>query len=361
MRAADVDFSLLPEVITEVQEHAGELEHDLHRLVTSPESQDLLSSAFRHMHTIKGDFGYCNAQPIVDFIHQLEGVMQSLRSRVFRCTPLIAEAIIQNMDQVLLMMEILASTHQFDPKPRTALGKLIGDLASAGSQEAADQAARHILLALNDEALGERGHGYVMPMPAAPESVTRALALGQALAEALEARHPKWRNRAAQQKNLILALNREYLYPVDPDVLEIAVYWHDVALLALPDSVLENPPDEKSAQWPAYANHPQLAADWLQKVAPDCQESMQIICQHHLWFNGAGIQALPYPLPPHPGALMLACADIFADRVAGLAGEDYRRAILRTVLDVSAGFETRFDSALIGAYEVVARRLIGNP
>src|SRR5476649_2270274 len=114
MLATDVDFSLLPEVVAEVQEHMPGLERDLHRLVQTPDSSDLLASAFRHMHTIKGDFGYCRATPIIEFIHNLEGVLQSLRERKFQCSALIAEALVQSMDQVLLMMETLVQTQQFD-------------------------------------------------------------------------------------------------------------------------------------------------------------------------------------------------------------------------------------------------------
>lgn len=358
MPAADVDFSLLPEVITEVQEHTGELEQDLHRLVQNPDSHDLLSSAFRHMHTIKGDFGYCNAMPIVEFIHQLESVMQSLRSRTYRCSPLIAEALIQSMDQVQAMMEILAKTHHYDPTPRGALTSLIQTLGQALDQAEADQVARHILLAANDEHLGERASGSVISLPASPDSITRALALGKELSTALASRYPPWRDRAYLQNKLIQSLNRYYLYPVDSDVLEIAVNWHDVGLLSCPDSCFESPPDEKSTLWSRYTRHPEQAAAWLQTIAPDCHEAAQIIRQHHFWFNGAGIAAPQYPSPPHSGAMMLACADIFFDRVAGFSGEEYRRGVLRALFDVNAGFETRFDGALISAFESVARQLV---
>ncbi len=357
MRTADVDFSLLPEVIAEVQEHMPELERDLHRLVQTPDSADLLGSAFRHMHTIKGDFGYCRATPIIEFIHHLEGVLQSLRNRTFQCSALVAEALVQSMDQVQLMMETLEQTRQFDAKPRGAMIGLIQQLAQALNQQDADQAARYILLAAHDKNLGEAGQGGASAQPASADSIARALGQGKLLSNALVMRQPRWRGRVAQQCALILALNQQYLHPTQVDVLTIAVYWHDVGLLAGPDTFLQSPPTPNSADWSAYATHPEQAAAWLLAIAPDCTEAAQIICQHHQWVNGAGIATPAYDASPHQGALMLACADLMFERVAGLQGEEYQRGVLRTLFDVSAGFETRFDAALINAFEAVAHGL----
>lgn len=357
MYAEEVDFSILTEVLIEVQEHLGELERDLHRLVQEPSSTDLLSSAFRHMHTIKGDFGYCHAAPIVEFVHHMEGVLQSLRERKFQCSALVAEALVQSMDQVQSMMETLSRSKRFDNVPRGVLTGHIKQLGQSRGQEAADQAARQVLLAVHDEFLGERDAGPADAPPVSAESIVRATALGEQLAQALAIRMPSWKNRIHQQRSLVLALNEHYPIPTSPETLTIAVYWHDVGLLAAPDSFLQTPAHPKSPEWQAYAAHPERAASWLLSVAPDCTEAAQIIRQHHLWANGAGIAALAYSLPPHQGAMMLACADMLHDQVAGLSGEEYRRGVLRTLFEVTGGLETRFDAALINAFESVAHGL----
>ena len=357
MYAENVDFSILPEVLIEVQEHLGELERDLHHLVQEPGATDLLSSAFRHMHTIKGDFGYCHAVPISEFVHQLEGVLQSLRERKFQCSALVAEALVQSMDQVQSMMETLVHSKRFDDVPRGVLTGYIKQLAQARGQEMADQAARQVLLTVHDEFLGERGASQASTSTVTPESITRATALGEQLAQALAGRMPSWTKRVQQQRDFVLALNKHYPNPVAPEILTIASYWHDVGLLAAPDAQLQSPPTPKSPDWKTYATHPERAASWLLSVAPDCSEAAQIIRQHHLWLNGAGIAAPDYALPPHQGALMLACADLLHEHTAGLSGEEYRRGVLRTLFDVTGGLETRFDATLINAFESVAHHL----
>jgi HPt (histidine-containing phosphotransfer) domain-containing protein len=357
MTAADVDFSLLPDVLTEVREHLPALEQDLHRLVGNPDAADLLASAFRHVHTIKGDFGYCHATPIMDFVHKLESVLQTLRDRRYQCSALVAEALLQSMDQVTAMSDVLARTGEFDTTSRDALIALIEQLAAASEQDEADQLSRRILMLAHGEWLAEPL--AVKPPVARPsdESIQRALAMGEQLASALAQRIPNWRGRTLMQGKLVLAMNERHVRAVDATALRIAVLWHDVGLLSLSDTALRKAPTPKSVNWQAYAAHPERAATWLLSIAPDCAEAAQIIRQHHLWHNGTGLPALGYPLPPHPGAQMLACADLLHDRVAGLHGEDYRRGVLRAVFDVNGGLETQFDAAVINAFQAVARDL----
>lgn len=354
MEQADVDYEILPEVFGEVLEHLPALESDLHHLVKNPTSDDLLASAFRHMHTIKGDFGYCRATPIMEFVHLLEGVMQGLRGRVYQCSALVAEALIQSMDHVQSMMEILIQTHQFDTTPRDTFKQLIMYLAQARDQESADQAARNILLASHDIHFGEPELPDFAPA-ASTNSIHQALALGQQLSLALAQRHTSWQKRTAFQRALVLALNEQYFRPTHPDILTLAMYWHDVGLLALPDTLLLNPPQPKTEDWARYAEHPEQAAQWLLACAPDCTEAAQIIRQHHSWVDGTGIQSSTYKSSPHQGAQMLSCADLLFDLVGNLKGDDYRRGMLRALFEVNGGLETRFDAQLINAFAAVAQ------
>lgn len=354
--ANEVDFSLLPDVIVEVQEHLPQIEHEIHRLVQAPESFDLLASIFRRMHTIKGDFSYCRATPISDFVHQLEGVLQGLRDRQFVCSALVAEALIQSLDQVSAMMQTLEETEEFDQLSRKTLTDLLQQLGKATTQSSADQISRHILLSIHDADLGELRSGFNPTPPASPANIARALDLGEQLAAALGLRYPLWGARAAHQRSVVMALNQQYRKPCNSDALAIATLWHDVGLLGCDDNMLQNPPTPKSPEWPEYASHPERAAAWLLAVAPDCTEAAQIIRQHHLWVNGLGIIPAPaYPMPPHPGALMLACADLLYDRVAGLRGDEYRRGVLRALFEINGGLESQFDAALINAFAAVAK------
>jgi len=354
MEIADIEFSLWPDVLTEVSEHLPELERDLHRLVQQPQSPELLSSAFRHLHTIKGDFGYCRANVIMNYVHKMEGVLQSLREGRFLCSPFIAEALLQSMDQVPEMMESVTRTRQYDGKSRDTLVALIEQLAQATTQEQADQIARHILLSAHGAYFEEPVSVVQTPAPS-PESYARALALGEQLTAALVARQPGWAGRAEMQLDLVTRLNGQYRQQVRAESLKLAVYWHDVGMLQLPDRLWLAAPKPKTDDWASYAQHPGAAVNWLLAIAPDCTEAAQIIRQHHQWVNGFGIRAEEYEGAPHPGAMMLACADLLHERVVGLRGEDYRRGVLRAVFDVNGGLDSRFDASVINAFQAISR------
>lgn len=358
MDEAGIDFELLPDVIDEVKDHLPLLEHDLHRLVLSPSNAELLASAFRHMHTIKGDFAYCRATRTMEFVHQLEGILQSLRAHAFNCSALVAEALLQSLDQVADMMQGLVQGREFEVARQETLVELIQQLAAATGQMDADDAARRILLAAHTEWIEAPGAEAEPLLPAVPASYARALAQGKLLAEALEERCPTWSGRAALQLNLVLALNRQYHKPCHVESLTLAVYWHDLGLLAVPDRVLQAFPTWKSPDWPIYCVHPERSASWLLEVAPDAQDAAQMIRQHHQWANGAGFPPSADKRPPSSGAMMLACADLLHERVAGLQGEDYRRGILRAVFDVNGGLDNRFDAQVINAFQNIARDLM---
>ncbi|QDQ28881.1 hypothetical protein FNU76_22405 [Chitinimonas arctica] len=362
MDSEQVNFELLQDVMTELQDHLPLLEDDLHQLVRFPESVELVASAFRHMHSIKGDFSYCQATPIAEFVHRLENVMQSLRERRYLSSALISEAILQSMDRVRDMAMVLRSTRRFDETPLTGLLASIDELAEAGSQAAADQAARHILLAAHSpgellQTVSRWAPAGAEATPAAAAAVNSdaALRLGQQLASALGARHPPWHDRAARQLAMVLELNRHHSQKVAEAPLTLAVYWHDVGLLALPDALLANPPRAKDPQWPDWCQHPERAAQWLLTVDPGCEEAAQIIRQHHQWSDRRGFPARLGSEPLHPGAQMVACVDLFQDSVAGLCGEEYRRAALRAVFDIHGDLDTRFDAFLINAFQAVSR------
>lgn len=355
MNAAEVDFELLAEALPEVQEHLEELEHDLQQLLQFPDSIDRLASAFRHMHSIKGDFAYCHATPIVEFVHALEGALQSMRSRSFQSSPLVCEALLQSIDQIHGMQQTLLQTRQYDDISRVALIELITQLGQARSQPDADQAARLVLLALHGALVAEP-QPIADVVPPSADSIARALAQGELLADALARRQPGWRERTALQLRLVEALNRQYPRPSDVASLRIAVLWHDVGLLAVSDRLLHTPPLPHSVAWSEYAQHPQRAADWLLAIAPDCLEAAQIVRQHHQWANGkGGILSRDDPQPPHQGAQMLACADWWFERVNGRQGEEFRRAMLRTLFDVNSGLDIQFDALLINAFVAAAR------
>ncbi|GAB3265598.1 HD-GYP domain-containing protein [Chitinimonas naiadis] len=355
MESEQVNFELLQEVMIELQDRLPLLEDDMHQLERFRESPELIASAFRHVHTIKSDFAYCGATPIADFLHRLEDVLQSLRERRFLNSALIAEAVLQSLDRVRDMAMTLRSTRRFDETPLDGLLASIDELSRATSQAAADQAARHVLLAAHSPGTILQGASrWADQGTAAGPAVEHAIALGTQLCGALGARHLPWLDRANSQISIIRSLNRHYPTPLNDQALVLSVYWHDVAMLALPDTVFAKPPTPKDEGWQRWSEHPEVSAQWLLAICPGAEEAAVIVRQHHQWADGRGFPLRKMQESLHPGAQMLACADLFYEGVAGLKGEEYRRAALRAVFDIHGGLDTRFDALLINAFQAAS-------
>ncbi|WP_269532016.1 HD domain-containing phosphohydrolase [Chitinimonas sp. BJYL2] len=354
MNVAEVDFELLPDVMTEISDHLPALETDMQELVRYPDSVDLVSSAFRHVHTIKGDFVYCKATPIAELVNLVENVLQALREHRYACSPFVCEAVLQSMDRVREMARVLNTTRRFDETPIGGLLRAVEELGMAIGQPAADQAARHVLIAAHDPGdLIPSGPVVVAtpPIPAAVYSVAHRQ--GLLLSQCLVQRIPAWHDRAERQLELVLALNQHYPQPQNVQALTLAVLWHDVGMLALPDAMLDKPPaNAKEAGWELWTGHPERSAQCLQALGKGLDEAALIIRQHHHWADGRGFPSRTQPL--HPGAQMLACADHFYSSVHKYGGDD-RRGALRAVFDIHGGLDTRFDAMLVNAFTAMAQ------
>lgn len=355
MDSPQVDFELLRDVMTELHDRLPLLEDDMHQLVRFKESPELVASAFRHVHTIKSDFSYCGATPIADFVHRLENVLQSLRERRFFCSALVAEAVLQSLDRLRDMAMMLSEKRTLEVKNLDVMLGCIDELAKASTQAWADQAARNTLLAAHGSGEFQPDNSWQQALPvAAVQNTDAALKMGKHLSDALAARHARWQGRTKSQLEMVLALNQHYSRPMNEEQLTLAVFWHDVGMLAMPDQVFADPPKFKEPLWGAWIEHPERAALWLLTIDANCEEAALIIRQHHQLADGRGFPFRSHPGALHPGAQMLACADRFFDGVAGLEGEDYRRGALRAVFDIHGGLDTRFDAPLINAFQAVS-------
>ena len=155
------------------------------------------------------------------------------------------------------------------------------------------------------------------------------------------------------QLRLVLALNRQYRYPANADALQIAVYWHDVGCSPSPMRRLQHHPLQKAEDWSDYARASQLAASWLLSIAPIAAKRRRL-----------SASIMPGPMAkallrramhlPHPGSQLLACADLWFERIKGLSGEGLPAEALRALFDINGLLDSQFDALLINAFAAVA-------
>lgn len=101
------DEEIIADFIVEASEFLQQLDQDLITLEQTPEDPELLNSIFRAVHTIKGNASFLGFAKLTRFTHQLENVLDRLRSGDKSITPEIMDLILESVDTMKALMEHL--------------------------------------------------------------------------------------------------------------------------------------------------------------------------------------------------------------------------------------------------------------
>jgi two-component system chemotaxis sensor kinase CheA len=89
---------IFEEYVVEAKEHLENLEQKLLELEKNPKDEELINSAFRSMHTIKGGASFLGLNVIVETAHLAEEVLGKLRSEELELTPEINDLLLKSVD-----------------------------------------------------------------------------------------------------------------------------------------------------------------------------------------------------------------------------------------------------------------------
>ncbi|MBL8333902.1 MAG: chemotaxis protein CheA [Rubrivivax sp.] len=99
-------------------DEAGDMLHQFEAALlvmeSAPDDADNLNAAFRAAHTIKGTAGLFGCDAVVSFTHEVETLLEGLRSGQLKVTEPIAAALLQGRDQMQALIEEVRSGHS-DP------------------------------------------------------------------------------------------------------------------------------------------------------------------------------------------------------------------------------------------------------
>jgi two-component system, chemotaxis family, sensor kinase CheA len=103
---------LIKDFLVESNENLDRLDSELVKLETDPSSQDLLSSIFRTIHTIKGSCGFLGFSKLEKVAHVGESLLSRLRDRKLSLTPEITSGLLSMVDAIRTMLGKIESTEQ---------------------------------------------------------------------------------------------------------------------------------------------------------------------------------------------------------------------------------------------------------
>jgi len=114
----------MDEIIEDFKVEAGELieslDQDLLSLEQTPDNLDLLNQIFRPVHTIKGNASFLGFDKLTRFTHQLENLLDQLRSGDKQATPDIIDVILTSVDLMKTLMQNLQNEAAIDTEPMIA-------------------------------------------------------------------------------------------------------------------------------------------------------------------------------------------------------------------------------------------------
>ncbi|MHC4779806.1 MAG: Hpt domain-containing protein [Planctomycetota bacterium] len=102
----DEDFQeIVDDFLVESREMVESLERDFVALEGNPRDLDLLNSAFRAIHTIKGTSDFLHFSTLTGLAHALEDVLDPLRSGDLSLSPEIMDHILEGVDGVRVLLD----------------------------------------------------------------------------------------------------------------------------------------------------------------------------------------------------------------------------------------------------------------
>jgi two-component system, chemotaxis family, sensor kinase CheA len=103
---------LIKDFLVESNENLDRLDSELVKLETDPSSQELLSSVFRTIHTIKGSCGFLGFSKLEKVAHVGESLLSRLRDGKLSLTPEFTSGLLAMVDAIRTMLEEIQATEQ---------------------------------------------------------------------------------------------------------------------------------------------------------------------------------------------------------------------------------------------------------
>lgn len=171
-----MEREFLQDYLTESRELLQKAQQDILVLEADPANDEALASIFRAFHTVKGGAGFLDAQHLVNWAHNLEALLDKLRSRDLPVTSARIDAILNGIDVLSTMFHTLAGEQLPGPGPAD-LGRKIEMLSVANSESAGSLAGIASAIASAEAPLVAEVHTASIPpdaLPAQPQSTITA-------------------------------------------------------------------------------------------------------------------------------------------------------------------------------------------
>jgi HD-GYP domain-containing protein (c-di-GMP phosphodiesterase class II) len=341
----EIESHVIDEFIVEFHEAHDEIEAILLQLEHNPDNSELLNNLFRHVHTVKGNLQLIGLDPVAEFVHALESVLDKIRKHTLKFDHQLSDVVLLSIDHAREMCDVVFSCKTLTITEARKVQSELLQIAN-GSQDAMTRHANNIVRLL-DPSIAEQEAGE--------DQHKEDLTFFAQLAESMESRSPYWIGRTQRILQLTRDLNEETNYAVNPAQLDAAVFIHDIGMAFLPLEILHKASSLSQNEFERIKSHPLHSAQLLEHLR-GWEQAHQIILQHHEREDGKGYPNQLMGDQICDGAIILALADTFEAITQERANRKYKRPLLRAISEINNCAGTQFSSRWVDIFNAVIRK-----
>lgn len=341
------DPDMLDDLMEEINELYQSSEATLIELESQPTDVELQRSLFRAIHTIKGDLGLVNFEPIIPLVSHVEDLLDYLRNGKIEYTSIMSDLVLLTMDRVEQFVEqvIQSGEIEFDDELYQKLVEQIDKIKPENPSQHAELLSSAVILL--DPSLKMNGQQSTATEPrrihlAIEDELQDDLEFFRQVMLPIERRSRYWNGRAERIAKLCLYVNEVAGKLIPEEQLIAACYVHDFGMAFVSHELLHKQEPLTNEERQILHEHIDSSARLL-KHLPKWQEALKIVVQHHERSDGSG-----YPLGLKEneicdGAKLLALADSYEALTHERAHESHvKRPMRRAIIELNADADKLF-------------------
>jgi len=358
----EIDDYVIEEFVIEFGDLHDEIESLLLHLENTPDNTELLNNLFRHVHSIKGNLQIIGLDPIAEYVHALESVLDKVRKHDINFDKLLSDVVLLSMDHLQTLCNQTFAKQPVNLELSKNIQRELCNIASRAPSETAKYAKRVIQhidpnTFIEESALAEPGTDsqsnslkkliryHHNPNKNAHED----LKFFAQLAISSEMRSTYWKGRTDRILEIARNLNEEAELAVDPMQLDAAVYLHDFGMTFLPLDILHKSTDLTPMEFEKVKQHPYISAELLRNT-DGWEDAEKIIIQHHEREDGTGYPKRISGKGICDGAKIIAIANTYESITQHRADRNHKRPLLRAITEINNCSGQQFSSQWVQVF-----------
>lgn len=366
----EIDSETADDLISSFDEHYEVLQASLNKLMHNTDDTDLINTAFRSMHTIKGNAAMVALEPIVDYAHAVEEAMGAIRAGYFIASQTLCELLLTSVDR----LRDLHNKYIFNKETADIDEKGIADaftaIANARSTEEIDSLCQKLLTLFTpqpvSDAVNERFStdssstisldkiGQHTDYLSISEQQESDLIFFRLLSFQVDEQNDFWDKRT--DLLLYLALKTAALSNKEIDLAQLtaAVYMHDAGMAFVSDGIVNKNARLNTLETKKLQQHPVWSYNLLKRMS-GWEAASEMVLSHHERIDGDGYPHKKIGSNIPEGAKLLSIIDAYYAMTHLRADRTHRRSILRAISEINACIDTQFCGYWVDIFNQVIR------